>query len=383
VTAVALTGARIFDGETMRDGHAVVLDGARIEAVVPVADVPAGVAAQDVEGLLAAGFIDVQVNGGGGVLFNDARSVEGIRAIGAAHRRFGTTGFLPTFITDTAVHMKEGADAVRQGLAEGVPGLLGIHFEGPFLNPARRGVHDAAYIREPSDTDAALMTAADLGCRLVTLAPEAVPPGLVAELAKGGAIVSAGHTAADVETMEAAVRDGLTGVTHLFNAMPPLAAREPGVVGAALAMPEIWAGIIADLIHVAPATLRAAFAAKAERLMLVTDAMPLIGTEETSFLLQDREVTLKDGRLTTAAGTLAGAHLDMASAVRNCVGLGVDLAQALRMASTHPAAFLRLDDELGRIAPGYRANLVLLDDDLRVGATWIDGAVSEHGAFSP
>lgn len=371
--AVALVGARIFDGARMLEGHAVVLDGARIAAVAPAAEVGADVEVRTVEGLLAPGFIDVQVNGGGGVLFNDERSVAGIHAIGEAHRRHGTTGFLPTVITDTTAHMKEAAAAVRQGLAEGVPGLLGIHFEGPFINPARRGVHDAVYFRAPDDADIAVMTAPDLGRRLVTLAPEVVPPGFVAKLAAAGAVVSAGHTTADVETMQAAVRDGLTGVTHLFNAMPPLAARDPGPVGAALSMPEIWAGVIADGIHVAPATLRAAFAAKAERLMLVTDAMPSVGGDATSFLLQDREVTLEDGRLTTAAGTLAGAHLDMASAVRNTVGLGMPLPQALRMASANPAAFLGLDAELGKIAPGHRASLVLLDDSLTVKATWIDG----------
>jgi N-acetylglucosamine-6-phosphate deacetylase len=361
----------------MLEDHAVVLDGARIAALVPAAEVGAGIETRQVDGLLAPGFIDVQVNGGGGVLFNDARSVEGIRAIGAAHRRFGTTGFLPTFITDTRAHMAEAVEAVRRGMAENVPGLLGIHLEGPFLNPERKGVHGAAFMRPIEGDDIAVMTSLGAGRTLVTLAPEMVAPEAIERLASGRIIVSAGHTNADCATLEEAARRGLTGFTHLFNAMPPLAARAPGPVGAALTTADAWASLIVDLVHVSPASLRVAFAAKsADRLMLVTDAMPSVGTDLQSFELQGRTVSLKDGRLTTAEGTIAGSNLDMASAVRNSVGLGVELPQALKMASSVPAAFLGLDNELGRIAPGYRASLVLLDDALNVRATWIDGRPS-------
>jgi N-acetylglucosamine-6-phosphate deacetylase len=370
---LALVGARIFDGERMVENHAVVLEESRIAALLPAASLGSNVDVQRVEGLLAPGFIDVQVNGGGSVLFNDQPTVEGIRAIGAAHRRFGTTGFLPTLITDTRERMAEAIEAVRRSLAEGLPGLLGIHLEGPFLNPERKGAHDARLIRPVEEDDFTLITSLGAGRTLVTLAPEMVAPDVVTRLAQAGVIVSAGHTNADYVTLDEAVRRGLRGFTHLFNAMPPLAGRAAGPVGAALDMADTWASLIVDLVHVEAPALRIALAAKrADRMMLVTDAMSSVGTDLKSFEIQGRTITRRDGRLTLADGTLAGSDLDMASAVRNAVSIGVELPQALRMASRVPAEFLGLGDELGRIAPRCRANLVLLDEALEVRATWID-----------
>jgi N-acetylglucosamine-6-phosphate deacetylase len=371
----AITGARLFDGTEIREGHAVVVQDGRIAAVVPEREVAAGVEKHPVDGLLAPGFIDVQLNGGGGVLFNDDRSIHAIRAIGAAHRRYGTTGFLPTFITDTRERMAEAVEAVHAALAAGVPGLLGIHLEGPFLNPERKGVHDPSLMRPIEAADVRIMTSLGERRTLVTLAPEMVPGWAISELSQAGVLISAGHTRADDDTLREARRRGLRGYTHLFNAMPPLASREPGPVGAALDERETWCGLIVDLHHVAAATLRVALAAKgADRLMLVTDAMPTVGGELSTFDLLGRTIFRENGRLTTADGTLAGSDLDMASAVRNAVHyLKVDVPTALRMASLVPAAFLRLDGELGRVAPGYRADLVLLDEDLKVRATWIDG----------
>ncbi len=261
-------------------------------------------------------------------------------------------------------------------MAARVPGVLGLHLEGPFLNPERRGIHDAALLRTPEEADLALMTALDAGRMVVTLAPERVPSAVIARLARAGVRVCAGHTAADHATVRAAMAAGLCGFTHLFNAMPPLAARAPGPVGAALEDGAAFVGLIADLVHVAAPTLRVAIAAKgAGRVMLVTDAMPSVGWAADRFTLQGREVVRSGGRLTTTDGTLAGSDLDMATAVRNLVQrVGVPLEQALAMASRVPAAFLGLDGELGRIAPGFRANLVRLDDSLRVQETWIDGA---------
>ncbi|MGH6924287.1 MAG: N-acetylglucosamine-6-phosphate deacetylase [Propylenella sp.] len=372
---LALAGARIFDGERMLDRHTVVLAGAHVAAVVPEADLEPGIETLRVEGLLAPGFIDVQVNGGGGVLFNDQPNVDGIRAIAAAHRRFGTTGFLPTFITDTRERMAEAMEAVRQGIAEGVPGLLGIHLEGPFINPARKGVHDAALIRPVEDEDIRIMTSLGAGRTVVTIAPEIVGPDVIERLTRAGVIVSAGHTAASYEVLAAARARGLRGYTHLFNAMPPLASREPGPVGAALDEEETWFSLIVDMHHVAEATLRVALSAKGEdRVMLITDAMPTVGTDVTRFELQGRTVLRKDGCLTIEDGTIAGSDLDMASAVRNMARkAGAPLPSALKMASLNPVAFLRLDGELGRLAPGYRASMVLLDGELNVKATWIDG----------
>jgi len=378
--ALALTGARIFDGARIVDGHAVVVEGKSIVAVVPAGEVPADVDRRAVDGLIAPGLIDCQVNGGGGVLFNDERSVAGIAAIGAAHRRFGTTGFLPTFITDERDRMAEAVDAAAAAIAEGVPGVVGIHVEGPFLNPARKGVHDPRFMRPIDDDDIALLTSFEAGRMLVTLAPEMVPAAAIARLAGAGIVVSAGHTEATDDEIEAARDAGLTGFTHLFNAMPPLAARAPGPVGAALDDPDSWAGLIVDLHHVAAETLRVAIAAKGwERMMLVTDAMPPVGTDITTFELGGRTVTRDGGKLTTADGTIAGSALDMATAVRNSVRhLGLPLEAALHMAARAPAEFLGLGSELGRIAPGYRASLVLLDDDLGVIDTWIDGVGTER-----
>ncbi len=377
--AFALTGARVFDGERLRDRAAVVVEGGRIAEVAPETDLPANIERRRIEGLLAPGFVDVQVNGGGGVLFNADPTVAAIRTIGEAHRRFGTTGFLPTFITDSREKMRAAVGTVRAALEAGVPGVLGIHLEGPFLNPARKGVHDAAYIRAFDDEDFAIATSLGRGRTLVTLAPETVPPETIGRLVSAGVIVAAGHTVASYEAIVTARRQGLSGFTHLFNAMPPLSARAPGPAGAALEDRGCWCGIIADLHHVAPAMLRLALAARgAERMMLVTDAMPSVGTDLAEFDLLGRTIRRANGKLTTLDGTLAGSDLDMATAVRNAIThLGVTQEDALRMASRAPAAFLRLDTELGRIAPGFRADLVLLDDGLRVKDTWIEGALRQ------
>jgi N-acetylglucosamine-6-phosphate deacetylase len=380
VTIIALTGARVFDGNRMLDGHAVVLDGSRIAALVPDRDVPQAARRRAVEGLLAPGFIDCQVNGGGGVLFNDETNVAAIAAIGEAHRRFGTTGFLPTLITDARPKMAAALDAAESAIAAGVPGVLGIHLEGPFLNPERCGVHDRRHMRPIDEADLTLLTAPRRERVLLTVAPETMPTGTIARLAAASVLVSAGHTAATAEIIRGALAEGLTGFTHLFNAMPPLSGREPGPVGAALDDPDSFTGLIVDLHHVSATSLRVAIAAKGwERMMLVTDAMPTVGGNIDNFTLAGRSVSLAaDGTLRTEDGTLAGAHLDMATAVRNAVSvLGLPVEAALAMASRAPATFLRLDGELGRIAPGYRANLVLLDDELQVRETWIDGCSDE------
>jgi N-acetylglucosamine-6-phosphate deacetylase len=373
--ATALVGARVFDGAHMLDGRAVVIENGRIRGLVPESDLDTGIARRRIEGLLAPGFIDVQVNGGGGVLYNDARTVEGIRTIAAAHRAYGTTGLLPTFITDTRETMAEAVDAMRQALAARVPGVLGIHLEGPFISPERKGVHNPAFIRPLEEEDLALLTSLAEGRTLVTLAPERTGMAAIARLAAAGVLVCAGHTAGDYATIVEAARHGLRGFTHLYHAMPPMAGRDPGPVGAALDSPDTWCGLIVDGHHVSDAALRIAIAAKGtEHMMLVTDAMAVTGTDLAGFALHGRTIFRRDGRLTTADGTLAGSDLDMASAVRNSIErLGLGLPAVLRMASLIPARFLKLDHELGRIAPGYRADLVLLDDSLHVRQTWIDG----------
>jgi N-acetylglucosamine-6-phosphate deacetylase len=382
----ALVNARILAGAEWRTGHALLLEAGRIRDLVPESEASRSATRQDLGGLLLApGFIDLQVNGGGGVLFNDAPTLETIARIGAAHRRFGTTGFLATLITTDRATMAQAADAARGALRAAVPGMLGLHFEGPHLNPARKGVHDARHMRPMEDEDQALLMPEGAGRTLVTLAPECVPTERIRALAAAGIRVSAGHTDAGHAQLCAAIDAGLSGFTHLFNAMSPLSSREPGALGTALADPRAWCGIILDGHHVHATSARIAWRAKAKgRLFLVTDAMAPVGTDATSFMLGGRRIEVEGGRCTDEDGVLAGSVLDMASAVRNAVQrIGIPLEEALAMASSVPAAFLGVAHERGRIAPGLRADLVLLDHDLRVRATWIAGeaaCVGEAGA---
>ncbi len=373
----ALINGRILRERGFTDGECVLIRDGRILDIVPAADARCASATRhDLGGqLLLPGFIDSQVNGGGGVLFNDAPSIESIRIIGAAHRRFGTTGFLPTLISADLEVVARAIQAVRAALAAGVPGVLGIHIEGPFLNPLRRGVHDPAKLRELDPGALGLLTSLPSGRTLVTLAPEVTTPGVIARLTGAGVIVSAGHTAATYAEVRAAIGEGLTGFTHLFNAMSQLTAREPGTVGAALDDPHSWCGIIVDGRHTDPVVLRLALRCKPhERFMLVTDAMPSVGTGQESFELQGRRIRVDGFACLDEHGGLAGSNIDMASCVRNAVTmLGLPLPEAVRMASEWPANFLGLGAELGRIAPGYRANLVLADTELNVLDTWIDG----------
>ena len=370
----ALVNARVLLPQGLRDGLAVTIAGGTITSVS--SEPPAGAQIVDCGGeLLLPGFIDTQVNGGGGVLFNDAPSVETIATIAAAHRRFGTTGLLPTLISDDLDVAAAAIRAVDEAIDAGVPGVLGIHVEGPFLSFTRRGIHDAAHLRRIDREAIALLGSARHGRTLVTLAPECVEPEDVAALVAAGVIVSAGHSEADYDTVRRAIGAGLTGFTHLFNAMSPLVNRAPGMTGAALEDDRTTAGLIVDGHHVHPAVIRIALKAKGhERLMLVTDAMALTGMTEDRFLLQGREIVREGDRLIDAEGTLAGSTLTMVEAVRNMIAqTGIDLRRAVAMASATPATFLGLADRTGAIAPGLSADLILVDDDWQVKRSWIAG----------
>ena len=371
---IVLCGARIFDGVNFLDDHAVVVEGARIVAIVPYAERPRGTAHDLAGGVLAPGYIDVQVNGGGGVLFNDDPTPEGIAAIAAAHRDYGTVGLLPTLVTDAPEVMVAAIAATREARRR-APATLGIHLEGPFLDPRRKGAHELRYIRDITPGDIAMIAGADCGAVMLTLAPNRVGAENIAELARRGVLVSLGHSEAGYEEACAAVESGARAFTHLFNAMSPPVGREPGMVGAALDLAEAFVGLIADGHHVHAANLRIALAAKRrDRFMLITDAMPPAAGGPDHFDLQGRRVTRADGYLRLDDGTLAGSVLTMDEAVRYAVNVvGLDLGDALAMASRVPATFLRRDHDLGRIAPGHLASLVHLDDDLRVRDTWIEG----------
>jgi N-acetylglucosamine-6-phosphate deacetylase len=377
-TSLTIAAHRIFDGNDMRGAGSVTISQGRIESIAFGGTAARATIQLPADVILAPGFVDVQVNGGGGVLLNDQPTDAGVRRIVEAHRKGGTTACLPTLISDRTEVIEQLAAVA--GLCLKIPGVLGFHLEGPALNSKRKGIHPESELRVPSGRDlAAVRSFGKCGRSLLTLAPECVPSAMIDDLIGAGLRIAAGHSEATAaQTTEAADR-GVSGVTHLFNAMSQLSAREPGLVGAALEDDRLFAGIICDGIHVDATSLRIALRCKGrDRLMLVTDAMPLVGTNETRFLLQGRQITLHENRLTGPDGTLAGAHLTMIEAVRNAVALlDVPLTDALIMASRTPAAFLGLESEMGRMATGYRADLVAFNQNFEVVGTWVGG----HGSM--
>ena len=372
-----LLAERVFDGRRWHRQTAVLIDHGRVRALASWADVPRDSRQKPLPAdvFLAPGFIDLQVNGGGGVLLNDDPSPDAMRAIASAHRRFGTTALLPTLITDSRGTMERALTAAHA--TAGQDGVLGLHLEGPFLNRARAGVHRADKIARAELRDLEwLCVLGQAGCSLITLAPECVPPGFIRGLVQSGLRVSVGHSEASADIVDRAVEEGATGVTHLFNGMPAFKGRAPGIVGMTFAERRLVASLIVDGLHVDPVSVRAVFAAKgADGVALVTDAMPTIGSDAKAFNLLGQSITLVNGRLVTLEGTLAGAHLDMATAVRNTVTLcGIPLADALTAATLTPARLLGIEQERGALVPGARADLVALNDALDVLAVWVAGS---------
>jgi len=367
------SGARLFDGERMIEDHALVVDDGAIVSLTPLAQCPTGAERHDLRGgILAPGLIDWQVNGGGGVLFNDAPTVAGIRAIVEAHRADGTTSLLPTIITDTPQKLAAALAAAREA-QNSVPGALGVHVEGPFIDMRRKGAHPPQFIRAMTQEDADRLIAARSGVMVVTLAPCAAANDLIGRLSASGVIVSIGHAEATAEEAQSAFAAGASAVTHLYNAMSQLGHRAPGLVGAALADRNVLCGFIADGHHVHETAARAAFNAKgADGIALISDGMPPAAGGPKVFYLDGRRVTQVGTRLTLDDGTLAGAAITLMDAVRYATRtLGIDLADALKMATLTPARLLRVDHRLGRLKPGHSADLVHLADDLSVRGTWI------------
>lgn len=355
-----------------------IADGT-VTAVTAAADTPADREIDLGGGWLLPGFVDTQVNGGGGVLFNDQVDVEAIAAIGAAHARFGTTAFLPTLISDTPAQIAAALAAVDAAIAQGVPGVVGIHIEGPFINEVKRGIHEAHRIRRLDDAILATLAAPHRGRVMLTLAPELCDEDDIRTLVRHGVIVSAGHSDATYDEAQRAITAGLSGFTHLFNAMSPLHHRNPGAVGAAFDS-DTYCGLIVDDVHLHPAVVRLAIHAKGtDRIMLVTDAMPSVGTDVSEFTLQGKRIAVKDGVCIFEDGTLAGTHLDMASALRKTVEVtGLPVPDVSAMASATPAAFLSLQGSIGAIAAGQRADWAWLSAGLAPRATWIGGRVVPH-----
>jgi N-acetylglucosamine-6-phosphate deacetylase len=381
MTLSAITGGRIFDGRDWHEGRSLIVENGNIRAVST--DVPLAARRIDAEGaVIVPGFVDLQVNGGGGVMFNDEPTPEGIARMSQAHARFGTTKLLPTLITDNREVTGEARKAGREAAARGIPGFLGIHLEGPHLSVSRKGAHDPNLIRqmEPADLEALVAYRAEAGLLLTTLAPESVTVEQVRALAGANVTISLGHTDTTCRNAIAYFEAGARMATHLFNAMSPLGHREPGLVGATLHHGLAFAGIIADGFHVDPVAMGVALRAKQGpgRIFIVTDAMSTIGTDDTGLTLNGRQIFPEGGRLTLADGTLAGADIDMLSSVLYVHRvLGLPFEEAVRMASLYPAEAMAVGDRFGRLAPGYAADFILLDPDLSIRAVFIDGAELE------
>lgn len=377
---LAISGARIFDGFDWHDDAALLIEFGHVAGIVPSAAVPAN--AQQVQldgGYVVPGFIDLQVNGGGGVLFNNDPSLAAIRTICAAHARFGTTALLPTLITDTVDIGLAAMEAGRQARTQEVPGFLGLHLEGPHLATARKGTHDPSLIRpmENADLERLIALKAEVQNLLVTVAAETVTPDQISRLAQAGIVVSLGHSDAGYEASTTAFEAGASMATHLFNAMSQLGNREPGLVGAALTTDHVYAGLIADGIHVHPVSIKIALSAKSSpgRLFLVTDAMSQTGTDLKTLELNGRIITRSGGALRLSDGTLAGADLDMIDAVRFLVErIDVPVEEALRMAALYPARAIGIDDAHGHLKSGSYANFTCLTEALSVEQTWISGS---------
>ncbi len=365
-----LSVANVLQGDELLSNQIMVVSNGIIESISPSEEVTSQ---EPLNGTLVPGFIDLQVNGGGGILFNQSPTFSGIKSIAIAHQQFGTTAWLPTLITDDPDTMKAAADAVAESLLDNRLGVKGIHFEGPHLSIEKRGIHQSQYIRELSGTEREIYSRKDLGRVLVTVAPERVSTDVIAQLVSEGVLVCLGHSQATFEQTMLALEAGATGFTHLYNAMSQMQSREPGMVGAALLDKNSYAGIILDGVHVHPQSAKLAFSSK-ENMMLVTDAMPLVGSDESSFEYFEQTIYQKDGRLKDSEGRLAGSVLDMATAVNNCQHfLGYSLAKSIQFASENPAKYLGLESELGRFEPGKKASMALLDNKGTVLATWIEG----------
>lgn len=369
MTITCYSAARIFTGDTMREGESLCVENGRIIAIGRPDELPAADRSIDLGGgVIAPGFVDLQVNGGGGALLNDTPDLATVRRIAESHRAFGTLHLLPTVITDSTDIITAAAGAVRRARDEGVSGILGIHIEGPFIDAARKGAHPPEFIRPMTDDDLRWLTSLDCGHVLVTLSPRQVSAAQIRTLAAHGVTVCLGHTEATAEEANVAFAAGARGVTHLFNAMSQLSARAGGLAGAALTAPDCFCGLIADGQHVGAEALAIALKMKgAARIALVSDAMPPAAGGPDEFALQGRSAGRKGARLELADGTLAGAAITLADAVRYLVGNGfATLADALRMATTTPAAFIGARNEIGRLARGSAADFVHLDDEGRL-----------------
>lgn len=376
----ALINSRLFDGETFHASLGVVIADGRIQQLCPEHELPFDISTIDCQGQwLAPGFVDTQINGSADILFNQDPTSKSIKHISDTQRVYGTTSFLPTLISPSRELITEAKMAIKEASSGLSNGCVGIHIEGPFLNPEKRGVHPRDQIIAFTDEDVALVASSN-PLTLITVAPEAVTNKQVSELVKTGCIVSLGHSNACYEQAMQALEAGASGFTHLFNAMSPLTSREPGMVGAALSSTSAWCGIILDGHHIHPQSALIAIKCKPQgKVFYVTDAVHASASLQNEHRLLGQKIITQNGKVSTEEGTLAGSSLTMIGAVKNGIDLlELDIDESLKMASRYPAEFLRIDNEIGFIRPGYRANLITLNDDLEVTHSWINGHHLQH-----
>jgi len=371
MTIFRLHVKKLFDGQSYIDDQVLTISDGKIIAF----DSNTSEVDDVLEGFVVPGFIDLQVNGGGGALFNDSPSLKNIQTIITAHSKFGTTAMLPTLITDKITVMEKAADAMAEAIAEKVPGIIGIHFEGPHLSVAKKGAHIEEHIRPISSQEWTVLERKDIGQILVTLAPETVNAEDITRMVSLGIKVCLGHTNADFKTAQKALDAGADGFTHLYNAMSPIQGRKPGVTGCAFLNDQASCGLIVDGHHVDYDSCKLALKIKpAGSIFLVTDSMPPVGTTDVEFDLVGKKVRLENGKLTSTTGELAGSVLDMATAVENThLGLKIPLDEALRMASKYPANYINQSDVRGCLIIGSQADFVELDECFKVKSTWISG----------
>ncbi|WP_336803429.1 N-acetylglucosamine-6-phosphate deacetylase [Erwinia aphidicola] len=374
----ALTQGRIFTGHKILDNHAVVIADGLTERVCPLEDLPAGIETRDVGGaIIAPGFIDLQLNGCGGVQFNDdiaAISVETLQIMQKANEKSGCTSFLPTLITSTDELMKRAVEVMRAYLAQNANQALGLHLEGPWLNPLKKGTHDPALIRAPDQELVDFLCANADVITKITLAPEKVDAAIIRQLRAAGIVISAGHSHGTYEEAAAGIDAGVTFATHLYNAMPATSGREPGLIGALFDSPDVWCGVIADGLHVHYANIRNAKRIKGDKLILVTDATAPAGASIDRFIFAGKTIYYRNGLCVDENGTLSGSALTMIEAVENSVEhVGISLDETLRMATLYPARAMGVDNQLGSIEAGKVANLTVFTRDYKIIRTIVNG----------
>ena len=371
----ALIGAQLFSGKEFFDNRALLIDGENIIDIINEHDIPKNFEIQKLNGgILSPGFIDLQVNGGGGKLFNNSPDKESLNTIIEAHQHFGTTSIMPTVISDSLNVLKRCTTTISEEI-ENNKSLLGVHIEGPFFNVKYRGVHQKQYINTINSDYLNLFENLKDFPVMLTLAPECISTKQLKHLKSLGFKILAGHTDASYDQLEEAIKYGLDGFTHLFNAMGQISAREPGVVGSALTFDNAAVSIIVDLHHVHPSLIQMAYKQKPQgKLFFVSDSMATIHHGEPSFELYDEIVSESKGRIINSEGKLAGSSITQIDAIKNAYqSCNIPLNEALAMASRYPAEYLGVANYLGSLKSGYRADLTHFDLDFQVQNVWVAG----------